>query len=101
MKEGIPVKVSYVVPLNFELRGNEQKVLDDVVVVGYGNQSDVNVKVTKIPDDVLFIVDGKEVKSLEDIEPADIESIEVLKDDKAIEKYGEKGRNGVIIVKRK
>ena len=101
MKEGVPVKVSYVVPLNFELRGNEQKVLDEVVVVGYGKLPDGNVNITKIPDDVLFIVDGKEVKSLEDIEPADIESIEVLKDAAAIEKYGEKGRNGVIIVKRK
>jgi len=83
------------------LRGNEQKVLDEVVVVGYGKLPDGNVNITKIPDDVLFIVDGKEVKSLEDIEPADIESIEVLKDAAAIEKYGEKGRNGVIIVKRK
>ena len=101
MKEGVPVKVSYMIPLNFTLRGNEQKVLDEVVVVGYGKLPDGNVNITKIPDDVLFIVDGKEVKSLEDIEPADIESIEVLKDAAAIEKYGEKGRNGVIIVKRK
>lgn len=101
MKEGVPVKVSYVVPLNFELRGNEQKVLDEVVVVGYGKLPDGNVNITNIPEHVLFIVDGQEVKSLEGIVPDEIESIEVLKDDKAIEKYGEKGRNGVIIVKRK
>jgi TonB-dependent SusC/RagA subfamily outer membrane receptor len=112
-KEGVPVKVSYVVPLNFELRGNEknnttnekvsneQKVLDEVVVVGYGKLPDENVKITNIPENVLYIVDGQEVDSVADIAPEDIASIEVLKDAAAIEKYGEKAQNGVIIIERK
>lgn len=116
MKEGVPVKVTYVMPMIFSLRGNDLdsaktikelkdlkklQVLDGFIVVGDSNQSDVRQDVTKIPKDVLVIVDGKEVEDLQELDPEDIESIEVLKDDKAIEKYGEKGRKGVIIVKRK
>ena len=35
------------------------------------------------------------------LDPSMIESISVLKDDNAIKLYGEKGRNGVIIIKTK
>lgn len=31
----------------------------------------------------------------------DIESVTVLKDEPAVDKYGEEGNNGVIIIKRK
>ncbi|MBS9765937.1 MAG: carboxypeptidase-like regulatory domain-containing protein [Flavobacteriaceae bacterium] len=51
----------------------------------------------------LVIVDGKEIphKDLDKI-PADfIKDITVLKDKSAIEKYGEKGKNGVILVTTK
>jgi len=44
----------------------------------------------------LFIIDGKEAKSLKNISPADIKSISVLKDGTAEKKYGEKGKNGVV-----
>jgi hypothetical protein len=40
----------------------------------------------------------QEVKSLESINPDDIESIEVLKNESAITRFGEAGKNGVIIV---
>jgi hypothetical protein len=51
----------------------------------------------------LMIVDGKEVEEggLDDIDPETIASMDVLKGDKAIEKYGDKGKNGVIIIKTK
>lgn len=51
----------------------------------------------------LMIVDGKEVegKKLEDIDTENIETIEVFKGEKATEKYGEKGKNGVVIIKTK
>lgn len=102
MKNGKPVKVSYVIPLNFQLMGtskeqiNEEhvKVLDDVFVVGYGEQK------TKL-NDPLYIVNGAEVKDIKEIDPNTIESIEVLKNEAAVQQYGEKGRNGVIIVKLK
>lgn len=46
----------------------------------------------------LFIVEGKEVTEeyLNSIKPEDVESINILKDKSAIEKYGDKGKNGVI-----
>ncbi|WP_157963245.1 Spy/CpxP family protein refolding chaperone [Algoriphagus litoralis] len=40
----------------------------------------------------------KEFSSFEDINPNDIESIEVLKGESATVKFGEKGKNGVIII---
>ncbi|MBV4356153.1 M56 family metallopeptidase [Pinibacter aurantiacus] len=49
----------------------------------------------------LYILDGKEVKDIENINPNDIESITVWKDAHAIEKYGDKGKNGVIDIKTK
>ena len=50
----------------------------------------------------LYIVstpDGeKELAGFENIKPEDIQSINVLKDKSATSKYGEKGKNGVIII---
>ncbi|HCY39875.1 MAG TPA: hypothetical protein DHV48_00700 [Prolixibacteraceae bacterium] len=49
---------------------------------------------------VLVIVDGKETTKaeMEKINPEKIESIDVLKDKASIEKYGEKAKDGVILV---
>jgi len=51
----------------------------------------------------LFIIDGKEVTKDQfvDLKPDSIESVTVLKDKSAIEKYGDKGKDGVIIIKTK
>ncbi len=51
----------------------------------------------------LFILDDIELpgSDLGKVKPEDIESIEVLKDKKAIEPYGEKGKNGVVIISTK
>ncbi len=51
----------------------------------------------------LYIVDGKELapEEFQKMEPEDIESVSVYKDKKALEKFGEKGRNGVVVIKRK
>jgi TonB-dependent SusC/RagA subfamily outer membrane receptor len=56
--------------------------------------------------DPLIILDGKEVNSsmksiLDEISPNDIESIDILKDKNATDRYGEKGKNGVLIIKTK
>ncbi len=74
-----------------------QKKNDEVTHVtlkGIGSVSNKNI---------VYIVDGKEMKP-EDfgkIKPGDIERIDVLKDKKAIEKYGDKAKDGVIIVTTK
>lgn len=51
----------------------------------------------------LLIVDGKEVTNakLEDIDPSTIETIEVIKGNKTIEKYGDKAKDGVILISTK
>ncbi len=51
----------------------------------------------------LFILDNIELlgSDLGKVKPEDIESIEVLKEKKAIEPYGEKGKNGVVIISTK
>lgn len=81
---------------------DEVKVTVDVM----GDESNSDEKMVFISDDggePLIIVDGKEMKdgSIEDIAPDTIESINVFKGDKAVEKYGEKGKDGVIIIKTK
>ena len=49
----------------------------------------------------LFVVDGLEAESIESLSPDRIASITVLKDASAEALYGEKGKNGVIIVTTK
>jgi TonB-dependent SusC/RagA subfamily outer membrane receptor len=48
----------------------------------------------------LYIIDGQVIKDgeLKNINPNDIESISVLKDKSATDTYGDKGKNGVIII---
>lgn len=60
------------------------------------------VKVEDIDNSkVLYVVDGKEVESIDDVDANTINDIEVLKDKLAVEKYGEKGKDGVIVVTTK
>ena len=56
----------------------------------------------KDQNEPLIILDGKEVSKseIEKYKPEDIESITVLKES-AVDKYGAKGKNGVIIIKTK
>lgn len=49
----------------------------------------------------LFIVDGMKTGDINNIEPADIESMEVLKDAASAAIYGTEGANGVIIITTK
>lgn len=49
----------------------------------------------------LYVVDGFPVASINDIAPADIESIDILKDASSTAIYGSRGANGVILVTTK
>ncbi len=53
---------------------------------------------SKIPSDVLIIVDGKEVSNekVKSISPNNIKLMNVLKGESAVKKYGDKGKNGAI-----
>ena len=50
----------------------------------------------------LIVIDGVvSEKSMVEIDPQTIESVTVLKDSQSIEKYGDKGKNGVILITTK
>jgi outer membrane receptor for ferrienterochelin and colicin len=59
-----------------------------------------NEKVIREP---LFVQDGKIIRpdDLSAIDPDNIQEIEVLKGESAFEKYGDEGRNGVIVIRTK
>lgn len=66
----------------------------------------VNIRQSKSSlNEVLYIINGVEYSAEEfrklELEPGRIESVEVIKDESATKLYGEKGRNGVIIIKLK
>jgi hypothetical protein len=58
---------------------------------------------TTLPKDVLYVIDGKEMESgsMKDVDPNTIKSINVLKGENAVKKYGDKGKNGVIEITTK
>ncbi len=51
----------------------------------------------------LYVIDGTIIrrKKIKGIDPASIEKVEILKDKKAIESYGVRGKYGVIIITKK
>ena len=58
------------------------------------------IKHWKSNEPVIYL-DGVKIKNLENINPNDIESIDVLKDKSAISIYGTEGKNGVILITSK
>jgi len=91
---GEPVKVTYTFPVIFQLSGKKTEPKTASIHVS-GEANDVFIR-GALADSVLFVLDGKVVPSRKDINLENIESIQVLKEEKAIEKYGEKGRYGVV-----
>ncbi len=69
-----------------------------VIIIKTKNSIDPNV--TK--SEPLVLVDGKEyTKGIKSLDPNNIESMSVLKDQSAQKKYGEAGKNGVIEITTK
>ena len=92
--KGEPVKVTYTFPVIFQLSGKKTEPKTASIHVT-GEANDVFIR-GALADSVLFVLDGKVIPSRKDINLETIESIQVLKEEKAIEKYGEKGRYGVV-----
>lgn len=59
-----------------------------------------HVSVTKLTTDMLYVLDGEVIskEKFEKIDHKKIESMNVLKDKAATDKYGDKGKNGVVEV---
>ncbi len=77
---------------------------DDEKVIINGDDSDAKVKILSTGvKDPLFILDGKEITKdeLKSINQNKIHSIYVLKDEQALKKYGNKGKEGVVVLRLK
>ena len=69
------------------------------VVVVKGNAKDTSIAIKG--ETPLYIVDGKEIKNVNEISPNDIEKIDVLKGASATALYGKKGEKGVVVITTK
>jgi TonB family protein len=99
---GKPVNVSYVFPIVFKLRGDKKDGEPTTMTVdNAGGNASFQIRGQK--DSVLVLLDGKEIpfSKMSEIDPNTVKSISVLKDKAALEQYGEKGRNGVILITSK
>ena len=119
IQDGQAVAVKYTLPVTFALEGSKNKPQtgkDDVVVVAYGTDSDIPADVPTIQmhqtgkdglgkegASPMVLIDETEVstETMNKLDPQQIESITVLKDMSATAKYGEKGKNGVILITTK
>jgi len=81
---------------------NKSKLVEGKIYDGkFGEMAAVNISDTvgnTVKEKPLIVIDGiiSGYKSLDDIDPENIKNIYVLKDKAATEKYGDKGKNGVI-----
>lgn len=125
-QNGALANVAYTIPVNFVLQSNIEVVghpLDNSATSSAirirGTGSTIQFGKTNSPDSKpLIVVDGKiaeinqasfdfakadiaDFGNIIDVSPEDIESIEVLKDQNSTAIYGEKGKNGVLIIKTK
>ncbi len=92
--KGEIVDVPYSIPIVFVLNQDSEKL-------GYSEiPSNQKLGSSKIPSEALVMLDGEEtsMEVLKKINPETIKSINVLKNESGEEKYGVKGKNGVIEV---
>jgi len=83
--KGEPVRVRYLFPLIFKL---EEKKKDEA--------QGASIQIRGQADSVLVLLDGIEQASWRNIDPTTVESMQVLKGEAAVAKYGEKGRHGAV-----
>jgi len=90
---GKAVAVKYTLPISFAIQGDDKPA-----------SSTSNLNSTPMKDRPLVVLDGKpmdENYDLNAIDPKNIESISILKDKSATDIYGEKGKNGVVVITSK
>ena len=130
-QNGEAIRIKYTVPVSFRLQSasgtnnyaakikddDDIKVyegtvkLNETVVVGYGDKPKASDKesravvrsVNTSGKEPYIIVDGSPIvnSKLKEINPETIERMEVLKSQEAVEKYGEKAKDGVILITTK
>jgi len=89
-----PVRVSYAVPIAFTAQGDNNKPSTGAV-------RDTTLKLGAAGSP-LYIIDGHELEigshPLSTMEQKDIAAMEILKGEAATKQYGDKGKNGVIMI---
>ena len=109
MQDGKIVRVKFFIPVIFsdgESHKTEKKTETTVVnLKGKTMTKEADEIVIISPEPMkqaqpLYIIDGKEATeaNIKKIDPKKIERIDVLKDKTAIERYGEKAKDGVIVI---
>ena len=112
-QDGKAVNVYYTLPIVYKLP--KDKTNDDetkkITIVNKEIQMDsdeakvvATKKITVLDKKPIFVLDGKVLDDdfdINTISPEDIESINVFKDEAATALYGEKGKNGVILITMK
>jgi len=96
-QSGQPVSVQYNLPVEFILEGNPSNSATKVIFSG-------KMGGIKLNEEPLWIIDGVEVEKESDkidLKPEEIESVQVVKGESALKSYGEKGKNGVVLITTK
>ncbi len=89
MKNGVPVHTYVSIPIEFTLTKEERDFVSTLQKYGLSENPP------------MYVIDDKIVNSRIHLPSYNLESIRVLKGDKAVERYGEKARNGVVIMTTK
>lgn len=98
---GKPVSVRFTFPVIFQLRGSDESKPQGGVTV---TSSTLNLNTIKeeatqsVNNNAAIFVDGKRVKDMDDLDPKDIESIDIFKDAATIAQYTTEKVGGVILV---
>ena len=106
-QNGKVVRVQYTVPISFNLDGGKDRagniqIIDEKSAAYLAGSSAAKNGLPPSLETVIY-VDGKEVShdELGKMKSESVDHIDVLKDQQAIEKYGEKAKNGVILITTK
>ena len=99
-QSGRNVRSRFTVPINFQLADDTKRSIFE-----FKNNNDKNVnkivysnQLCKDCPPPMYIIDGMEVSNMFNIDPQSIESMQAFKGETATLRYGEKGKNGVIVI---
>lgn len=103
-QDGKPVAVKYTIPVTFRQDGGADKGKSGVIELKGENYVPDDTQSVNLEGSPYYVVDGKHVETVSNINVNDIKQVNVYKDAKhTTDKYGEAAKNGVleIITKKK
>ncbi|MEO8886775.1 MAG: energy transducer TonB [Mucilaginibacter sp.] len=90
IQNGHPVRAMYTIPISFKLNSNEPANTGNPLNLLNNGMVDINK--------ALIIIDGVEAVNIKSVKPENIAGVQILKPQIAMEKYGTKGVNGVVLI---